>query len=63
MGHSRGPLENKNSDMNVDNGRPVPEVSGGAKDFAKNQDGAISAVFGLRIAVSRSGKGCRIICD
>lgn len=52
MGHSCGSLENKNSDINVDSGRPVPEVSGGSKGFAKNRDGVISVMFKLRITVA-----------
>lgn len=52
MGHSCGSLENKNSDINVDSGRPVPEVSGGSKGFAKKLDGAISVMFMLRITVA-----------
>lgn len=52
MGHSCGSFENKNSDINVDSGRPVPEVSGGSKGFSKKPDGAISVMFMLRITVA-----------
>lgn len=52
MGHCCGSLENKNADINVDTGKPIPEVSWGSKGFIKNWDGPINVMFGLRIAVT-----------